>query len=169
MTDSITTFLELIKPEVGASADTWGGKLNNDFDAVDAAIQSIIEAGNYASATGADTVVVTLNPAPSSYVDGLRVRFKAAADNTTAPTLNVNALGARSVKFADGSSPAAGALQAGRIYCVDFNGTEFILTVQPTATAAETAGAGFLKSIKPPSAAATNFARGFERGPRRGL
>lgn len=163
MTDSITPFLELIKPEVGASADTWGGKLNNDFDLVDAAIQSIVEAGNYGAASGADTLVVTLDPAPSAYVEGLRARFKTAADNTTAPTLNVNALGAKSVKYADGSSPAAGALKAGRIYCVDFNGTDFILTDQPTATAAETAGAVSVKPITPASAAATNSAGVYER------
>ena len=163
MTDSITPFLELIKPEVGASADTWGGKLNNDFDVVDAAIQSIVEVGNYAAASGADTIVVTLDPAPSAYVEGLRVRFKAAADNTTSPTLNVNALGAKSVKYADGSALAAGGLQAGRIYCVDFNGTDFILTDQPKATAAETAGAVSTKAMTPASAAATNAVGVYER------
>lgn len=83
---------------------------------------------HYAPDTGtANAKVVTLDPVPSAYIDGMAVAFKNAVQNTGAVTINVNGLGAKSVLKSNGNALATGNLKANIIYTLRYNGTAFIL------------------------------------------
>lgn len=78
------------------------------------------------TAVGGSANVLTFSAesAFTSYVDGIRLAFRASADNTGAVTFNVNAVGAKPiVKFTlDGEAAlSAGEIQAGGIYDVIYS------------------------------------------------
>ena len=149
MADSTTPVLGLTQPEVGASPDTWGGKINAALLLLDTAIGLLINTANYAAAGGTvDAIELTINPVWTAYVAGQRVRFKAAGANTTGVTADVSGLGAKTVKTSDGAALPAGYLQAGVIYELDYNGVDLVVSGPAPASVAEAlAGANTLKYL----------------------
>jgi len=102
----------------------------DDFNRIEENIKIIGQydrAPGYGVASGTNAKTITLSPAPGSYYEGLCFAFKNITENTGAVTINVNGLGAKSIKKPNGNDIAAGNLKAGSIYTVRYNGTNFIL------------------------------------------
>uniref|UniRef100_A0A6H1ZSZ6 Putative tail protein n=1 Tax=viral metagenome TaxID=1070528 RepID=A0A6H1ZSZ6_9ZZZZ len=81
---------------------------------------------NYAvDSEATDTYVITLNGV-KSYIAGLIITFKANTINTGACTININGLGAKSLKInGDTTDPANGWIKAGSIVLAVYDGTNF--------------------------------------------
>ena len=105
-----------------------------------------------ASSAGTDAYAITLSPAPAAYTNGMPIRFKADVANTGACTLNVNGLGAITIKKNLSVDLASGDIQANQIVEVVYNstGAAFEMTSNPATsnansdffTAGETIAAG---------------------------
>jgi hypothetical protein len=114
-------------------AKTLGGKTLSEIQAdynnkISEHSADYVKHPAYAVATGsANAYSVTLNPAPTSYVEGMAIAVKINVDNTGAATINVNGLGAKAIKKPNGNDVSAGNLKAGSIYTLRYNGTNFIL------------------------------------------
>lgn len=87
------------------------------------------ESFSYILDTGAaDAYVATLVPAATAYVTGQRLSLKIANANlTTTPTVNVNALGAKTITHTNGNAVLVGDLPAGLIADLRYDGTNFQL------------------------------------------
>jgi len=84
-----------------------------------------------ADAGGTDTYAITVAPVPTAYVTGQVFRFKANTANTGTATLNVNSLGALTLKKPSASGYTAletGDILANQLVEVMYNGTDAIVT-----------------------------------------
>lgn len=88
--------------------------------------------GTYTATGNAAALAITLSRVQSTYVPRKRIAFYPAATNTGAMTLNVNALGAKSILRPDGSALVAGDVTTNIFTEVAYDGTAFrLITPNP--------------------------------------
>lgn len=100
--------------------------VNEILQKVNAHLANDVNHVKYGIATGTtNAYAVNLNPAPTSYVEGMALSVKININATGASTLNVNGLGAKGIKKSNGTDVTN--LKANGIYTFRYDGVNFIL------------------------------------------
>ena len=81
---------------------------------------------DYAVASGADDYIITI-PGITQLVEGMSIKVKFTNANTGACTLNINGIGAVSIKKSNGNDLAASNIKAGQICHLVYTGSVFQL------------------------------------------
>ena len=122
MADANTSLYGIVKPEVGASSDTWGAKLNTNLDDLDALSGSLTTGGSSSAYT------LTTGLSLAAYAASQRFLVKWNHTNGASATLNVDSLGAKTIKKRDASTNcSASDLVSGQYAFVVYDGTNFVL------------------------------------------
>ncbi len=116
-------------------------RIKDSFESIDTDIDDLISTtsvieGNaqsgaywYSLSAGTATVYeVTLTPSPTVLTPGLCVRMKAHLENTGSAALNVNSLGAQSIKRIDGSDLKPGDIPLNSLVTLIYDGVNFQLS-----------------------------------------
>jgi len=95
--------------------------------AYDQGTVAISKAFNYAVDTAANDTYLATIEGITSYNAGMVIWLNPVTDNTGACTLNINSLGAKSLKTVLGADPADGHIDAAQIVPLCYDGTNFVI------------------------------------------
>jgi hypothetical protein len=126
MADTTTTNFALVKPEVGASADSWGGKINAGLDGIDALFGILTKRATVGGT--ANAVTLTTGAALSGLLTGLTLRWRATNANTGATTINTDGLGAVAARTPTGVALPDGFIRTDVDTVATYDGTNWIVS-----------------------------------------
>jgi len=130
--DATTTVKGIVEIATQAEVDagTTTGATGASLAVRPPELANVIQDGSYiyaADSVGTDAYAITLVPATTAYVTGQVFNFKAGTANTGGATLNVNALGAKTILKNTDQALETGDIEIGSVVQVIYDGTNFQL------------------------------------------
>lgn len=114
---------------------------------IDSQTQLTLDADIFQASSKSYKVGPDIFQLPQAYVEGLPLKIKASNDNTGISTLNINGLGAKTIKLHGGGDIPSNTIVAGKVFIVDYDGTNFIIRLEGVANGGAASGIDTILSL----------------------